>query len=117
MFLGGYSDFLNHQSDKILTNKSSKKKENITKIKKIEKLSFKFKFELENIPQEIKTVQEDIHSLKHELKDTNLYISNNDRFEEVTNNLSILEKDLEKKENRWLELLEMEEAIKKENEQ
>jgi len=50
------------------------------------------------------------------LKDTNLYISNNDRFEEVTKNLSILEKDLEHKENRWLELLEMEEAIKKENE-
>ena len=116
MFLGGYSDFLNHQSDKIYTNKSSKKKESITKIKKTEKLSFKFKFELENIPQEIKTIQEDIHSLKHELKDTNLYISNNERFEEVTKKLSILEKDLENKENRWLELLEMEEAIKKENE-
>ena len=42
--------------------------------------------------------------------------SNNDRFEEVTERLSILEKDLENKENRWLELLEMEDAIKKENE-
>ena len=62
--------------------------------------------ELENIPQEIKKIQEDIISLKHELKDTNLYISNNDRFEEVTEKLSILEKDLENKENRWLELLE-----------
>ena len=116
MFLGGYSDFLNHQSDKLRINKSSKKKHNITKIKKIEKLSFKFKFELENIPQEIKMIQKEMTSFKHELKDTNLYISNNDRFEEVTERLSILEKDLENKENRWLELLEMEEAIKKENE-
>ena len=116
MFLGGYSDFLNHQSDKILTNKSSKKKENITKIKKKEKLSFKFKFELENIPQAIKIIQEEISSLKNELKDSNLYISNNNRFEEVTEKLSTLEKELENKENRWLELLEMEEAIKKENE-
>ena len=115
MFLGGYSDFLNHQSDKLRINKSSKKKHNITKIKKIEKLSFKFKFELENIPQEIKMIQKEMTSFKHELKDTNLYISNNDRFEEVTERLSILEKDLENKENRWLELLEMEEAIKKEN--
>jgi ATP-binding cassette subfamily F protein uup len=111
MFLGGYSDFLNHQSDKILTNKNSKKKENITKIKKIDK------FELENIPKAIKIMQEEISSLKNELKDSNLYISNNNRFEEVTEKLSTLEKELENKENRWLELLEMEEVIKKENEQ
>ena len=61
-------------------------------------------------------IQEEIISLKNELKDTNLYINHNDRFEEVTEKLSILEKDLENKENRWLELLEMEETIKKENE-
>ena len=117
MFLGGYSDYLNHQSDKLFTNKNSKKKDSLTKIKKIDKLSFKFKFELENIPQEIKIMQEDISSLKNELKDTNLYISNTNRFEEVTEKLGTLEKDLENKENRWLELLEMEEAINKENEQ
>ncbi|MDC0060112.1 hypothetical protein OAJ19_00205 [Pelagibacteraceae bacterium] len=44
-------------------------------------------------------------------------MSNNNRFEEVTEKLSNLEKELENKENRWLELLEMEEAINKENEQ
>ena len=117
MFLGGYSDYLNHQSDKLLINKNSKKKDSSIKIKKIDKLSFKFKFELENIPQEIKIMQEDISYLKNELKDTNLYISNTNRFEEVTEKLGTLEKDLENKENRWLELLEMEEAINKENEQ
>ena len=117
MFLGGYSDYLNHQSDKLLINKNSKKKDGSIKIKKLDKLSFKFKFELENIPQEIKIMQEDISSLKNELKDTNLYISNTNRFEEVTEKLGTLEKDLENKENRWLELLEMEEAINKENEQ
>ena len=74
---------------------------------------FKFKFELENIPQAIKIIQEEISSLKNELKDSNLYISNNNRFEEVTEKLSTLEKELENKENRWLELLEMEEAINK----
>ena len=99
------------------SNKNSKKKDSSIKIKKIDKLSFKFKFELENIPQEIKIMQEDISSLKNELKDTNLYISNTNRFEEVTEKLGTLEKDLENKENRWLELLEMEEAINKENEQ
>ena len=53
-------------------------------------------------------MQEEISSLKNELKDSNLYISNNNRFEEVTEKLSTLEKELENKENRWLELLEME---------
>ena len=50
------------------------------------------------------------------MKDNNLYISNPDRFEEITNKLIILEQEYEKKEARWLELLEMEEAINKKNE-
>ena len=116
MFLGGYSDFLNHQSDNLVINKTVKKKEVTNKVKKIDKLSFKFKFELEIIPQEIKSIEEEISSIKNELKDSNLYISNSDRFEEITEKLSFLEADLIKKEARWLELLEMEEAIKKEDE-
>ena len=48
------------------------------------------------------------------MKDNNLYISNPDRFEEITKKLVILEQEFEKKETRWLELLEMEEAVKKE---
>nr|MBT6354447.1 ABC-F family ATP-binding cassette domain-containing protein [Pelagibacteraceae bacterium] len=116
MFLGGYSDFLNHQSGNLVINKTVKKKEVTNKVKKIDKLSFKFKFELEIIPQEIKSIEEEISSIKNELKDSNLYISNSDRFEEITEKLSFLEADLIKKESRWMELLEMEEAIKKEDE-
>ena len=51
------------------------------------------------------------------MKDSNLYISNNDRFEDITKKLKILEKNFEYKEARWLELLEMEENIKKINEE
>jgi ATP-binding cassette subfamily F protein uup len=100
----------------LVINKTVKKKEVTNKVKKIDKLSFKFKFELEIIPQEIKSIEEEISSIKNELKDSNLYISNSDRFEEITEKLSFLEADLIKKEARWLELLEMEEAIKKEDE-
>ena len=50
------------------------------------------------------------------MKDKNLYNSNPDRFEEITKKLNILEKEIDEKEQRWLELLEMEEALKKENE-
>ena len=116
-FLGGYSDFLNHQSGKLETNKNKKKKEDIKKIKKLEKLSFKFQFELDSIPNEISSLQDEIISIKNELKDSNLYISNNERFEDITKKLKILEKNFQYKEARWLELLEMEESVKKINEE
>ena len=116
MFLGGYSDFLNHQSNQIQVNQEKKKILRSKKNKSNDKLSFKFKFELENIPNEIAEIEEEISLIKNELKDNNLYISNPNRFEEITNKLIILEQEYEKKEARWLELLEMEEAINKENE-
>ncbi len=116
MFLGGYSDFLNHQSNLKQVNQEKKKILRSKKNKSNDKLSFKFKFELENIPNEIAEIEEEISLIKNELKDNNLYISNPNRFEEITNKLIILEQDYEKKEARWLELLEMEEAINKENE-
>ena len=116
MFLGGYSDFLNHQSNQKQVNQKKKKILRSKKNKSNDKLSFKFKFELENIPNEIVEIEEEISLIKNELKDNNLYISNPNRFEEITNKLIILEQEYEKKEARWLELLEMEEAINKENE-
>ena len=116
MFLGGYSDFLNHQSNQKQVNQEKKKILRSKKNKSNDKLSFKFKFELENIPNEIVEIEEEISLIKNELKDNNLYISNPNRFEEITNKLIILEQEYEKKEARWLELLEMEEVIKKENE-
>ena len=116
MFLGGYSDFLNHQSNQKQVNQEKKKILRSKKNKSNDKLSFKFKFELENIPNEIAEIEEEISLIKNELKDNNLYISNPNRFEEITNKLIILEQEYEKKEARWLELLEMEEAINKEYE-
>ena len=117
MFLGGYSDFLNHESNQNETNQQKKNKPNLKKEKSSDKLSFKFKYELENLPLETAKIEEEILLIKNELNDNNLYISNPDRFEEITKNLIVLEQEFEKKETRWLELLEMEEAINKENEQ
>ena len=62
-----------------------KKEPNIKVSKTNDKLSFKFKFELENIPNEIEKEKE-ISLIKNELKDNNLYISNPERFEEITKN-------------------------------
>ena len=116
MFLGGYSDFLNHQSNQKEINRPKKKISNLKVSKTSDKLSFKFKFELENITNEIEKKEDELSLIKNELKDNNLYISNPDRFEDITKKLNILEKEIDEKEQRWLELLEMEEAVKKENE-
>ena len=97
MFLGGYSDFLNHQSNQKQVNQEKKKILRSKKNKSNDKLSFKFKFELENIPNEIAEIEEEISLIKNELKDNNLYISNPNRFEEITNKLIILEQEYEKK--------------------
>jgi len=116
MFLGGYSDFLNHKSSQKEINRPKKKISNLKVSRTNDKLSYKFKFELQNIPNEIAKKEEEIFLIKNELKDNNLYISNPDRFEEITKKLNILEQEFDEKEQRWLELLEMEEAMKKENE-
>ena len=113
LFLGGYSDFLNHQSSQEEIKNIKKKLPDSKKQNNNDKLSFKFKYELDNIPNETAKLEEKISLIKNELKDNNLYINNPDRFEEVTKELIILEKNFETKEFRWLELLEMEEAIKK----
>ena len=117
MFLGGYSDFLKHESNQKEADQQKKNKPNLKKEKSSDKLSFKFKYELENLPKEATKIEQEILLIKNELKDNNLYISNPDKFEEITKNLIVLEQELEKKETRWLEILEMEEAINKENEQ
>ena len=116
-FLGGYSDFLKHKSNELQKNDNKRKNLSIKKTKNVDKLSFKFKFELDNIPIEINKIQDEISSIKNELKDNNLYINNPNRFADITKDLETLEINLELKEARWLELLEMEESIKNINEQ
>ena len=96
-------DNLTLKTKKILTKKKPKQKN---------KLSYKYKYELESIPKEITNLQEKIIKMKNELKDSNLYLNDNDRFNFIVNELSKMETDLENKESRWLELMEIEEEIK-----
>tara|TARA_Y100001970_G_scaffold154618_1_gene189457 strand:+ start:4539 stop:6359 length:1821 start_codon:yes stop_codon:yes gene_type:complete len=112
LFFGGYSDFLKNQDIKKIIY-SNKKSKIIKKIPKIQnRLTFKYKFELENIPKEIIELNEKILAIKNELKDSNLYLNDYKRFNKITNELVQNEEELNKKEIRWLELMEIEESIK-----
>ena len=78
------------------------------------KLSYKYKFELENIPKEINTIQEELNMMTNELKQSNIYLENHDRYLEITKKMEYLNESLNIKEERWLEILEIEEKLKNE---
>ena len=113
LFFGGYSDFLKSQNQQVHKSKESKnsisenKKNNLSK----NKLSYKFKFELDKLPKEIKIIQQELEEIKNEMKDSNLYLENYDRYQEITNKMEELNTKLSIKENRWYELLKMEEDL------
>lgn len=113
IFMGGYSDFLKSQENKnelkSFTNKKGVKKNTTENIKN--KLSFKFKYELENLPKDIEDIQLKINHINNELKNSNLYLDDVERFNSITKEIADLNESLLVKENRWLNLLEMEEKI------
>ncbi len=113
LFFGGYSDFLKSENQQVAKNKEIKKSysEN-NKVKNSKaKLSYKFQYELEQLPNQIKNIQQELEDIKNELKDTNLYLENFERYQEITSKMEILNNDLNTKENRWFELIKMEEDL------
>ena len=114
IFNGGYHDFLAHKEELIGTsidaksfNKSdhSSKKLNTTARKK---LTFKIQYELDNLPNEIDNIKEDLIMLEKILSDPKLFEEDQNRFFQTSKKIGDLQLLLEKKEDRWLELLEME---------
>ena len=113
IFMGGYSDFLKSQGNKkelkSFINKKNVIKNTTENIKN--KLSFKFKYELENLPKDIEDIQLKINHINDELKNSNLYLDDVERFNSITKEIVDLKESLLVKEDRWLNLLEMEEKI------
>ena len=114
IFNGGYNDFLAHKDELIGLPKASKnddkseessKKSNISNKKKI---TFKLKFELDNLPKEIDQIKEDLKALDKILSNPNLFNEDQDKFIETSEKIGALQLLLEEKEDRWLELLEIE---------
>ena len=114
IFNGGYNDFLAHKDELIGLPKASQnddkseepsKKSNISNKKKI---TFKLKFELDNLPKEIDQIKEDLKALDKILSNPNLFNEDQDKFIETSEKIGALQLLLEEKEDRWLELLEIE---------
>ena len=67
--------------------------------------------EAKKFPNQIKNIQQELEDIKNELKDTNLYLENYERYQEITSKMEVLNSDLNTKENRWYELIKMEEDL------
>ena len=114
IFMGGYSDYLKSQTEQKNKNRTDKNKKN-TKINFKNKLSYKYQYELKELPKKINLIQEELENFSKELKDTNLYVDNYERYLEITNKMEKLDNDLQINETRWLEVLEIEENFNKKN--
>ena len=86
------------------TIEPSKKSNNSDK----KKLTFKIKFELENLPKEIDKIKDDLNELEIILSNPNLFDEDQKKFIETSEKIGALQLLLEEKEDRWLELLEIE---------
>ena len=114
VFNGGYHDFLEKKEDLLLeqnylTNKLDK--QNFTKLKKPQerkKLTFKLQFELDNLPDKIDNLKKDIQKLEEIISDPTLYDKNNELFLQTSQKIGLLQIELQDKEERWLELMEIE---------
>jgi len=112
IFNGGYSDFLLHKENLIKTDQKHKLETNTInshKAKSHNKLTYKLKFELENLPQEIEKLKSEIIATEAILSNPNLYQEDYELFLKSSEKIGIIQNDLEKKEDRWLELIELEE--------
>ncbi len=114
LFNGGYHDFLNNKD--LLINdsddslkidyKAEKYKKNPSKVIK-KKLTFKLQYELNNLPKQIDLLKEQIDHFEKILEAPDLYKKDYDLFITSSEKLGSLQLELETKEQRWLELMEL----------
>ena len=114
LFNGGYHDFLKNKdllindSDDYLKidHKAEKYKKNSSKVIK-KKLTFKLQYELNNLPKHIDLLKEQIDHFEKILEAPDLYKKDYDLFITSSEKLGSLQLELETKEQRWLELMEL----------
>ena len=114
LFNGGYHDFLNNKDLRIndsddslkIDHKAEKYKKYSSKVTK-KKLTFKLQYELNNLPKQIDLLKEQIDHFEKILEAPDLYKKDYDLFITSSEKLGSLQLELDTKEQRWLELMEL----------
>ena len=117
IFNGGYHDFLSQKEQIISSNTNTVEKKsnfkdseaNTNKTGK-KKLTFKLKFELDKIPKEIDMLKNQLEKLEQIISDPSLYEKDNSLFIDTSNKIGSTQLKLQEKEERWLQLMELDEV-------
>ena len=104
-YMGGYSDYIEQTKPKLAAKPTELKQEEPKK--QSTKLSYKFKFELEQLPPKIEKLEAEISELNTIMADPDLYSTDPDKFDASMKRYSKAKRELEEAETRWLELEEM----------
>lgn len=121
-YIGGYTDYLDAKKKEraekdapppSLKSSVIKKKEEEAKSapKILKKLSYKYQFELDNLPDQIAQLERDIAAITQKLGEDNIYMSDPALFDTLTKKLAKAREKLEQSELRWVELEEMRTAL------
>ena len=106
-FPGNYSDYRSYEAsnptESKVTIETSKISENKEKDYKAEKLSYNEQKEYKNLESKIRSLELDRKELENKFNDSTL---SQDKINELSKQLQVLIKSIEKKEMRWFELSE-----------
>lgn len=104
-YAGGYSDWLyQKQTQNNLSQKPNKTTEKVIKKSVSNKLSYKEKYELENLPHKIETLETQISDLQNKLASADFYKKSANEIAEANNELQKMSDELESSYARWEEL-------------
>ena len=119
IYAGGYSDLIaqrgsgvkarqDGKSDRAKSHKTTKSDE--TQKPSPAKLSYKHKFRLEKLPEEMAAIEVEIETLNTAMADPELYAKDPERFQETSDAVVAAHAKLAELEEEWLELEMMREA-------
>jgi ATP-binding cassette subfamily F protein uup len=101
---GGYEDYKQYFTASPITKKISKPITPISSPKEPQnkKLSYKYQRLLETLPNEIEKLEVSIKALEKQLEDSNLYLANPQKYNQVSTQLVNDKKKLDELLNQWL---------------
>ena len=116
LHMGGYTDYLNNKKEeeeeqKRISKKAKLNNQTIEEVQKKEnkpkkQVSYKIKFEYEQLPSRISKATEEIEAMQMILSDPLLYSKDPEKFDETSYLIGEKQNELEEMENRWFELAE-----------
>ena len=118
-YAGGYTDMIAQRGDEVKaqTQEPKQKKQKAARTndgaKEKRKLSFKEKYALDSLPQEMDALRDQIAALEAKLADAGFYSRDPNAFEQASQELPALERRLAEAEDEWLELEMFRETVEK----